>query len=178
LFEVHPVRRRLQELDGNAVGVAQVERESPTEGTPRDLDGLLASQKRDATKSLDVSMDVVGPQTQVRVADVVRLHVSALAGRNQVLDELEDAPARKVPERRLDLDAVISDDLADVRDVEALPKGRALAEKERIELDRPIETRNREADMVETTKCQRTPPSRSAFGADVDQSPRLSCASA
>jgi hypothetical protein len=50
----------LQELDRNPVGVAQVEREPPTKGTPWDLHGLLASQKRDTAKSLDVTMNVVG----------------------------------------------------------------------------------------------------------------------
>jgi hypothetical protein len=64
----------------------------------------------------------------VRVADAARLHVNALAGRNQVLDELEYTPTRKVPERRLDFGVLISDDLADVGDVEALAKGRRLTE--------------------------------------------------
>src|SRR5947208_2739479 len=104
----------LQELDRNPVGVAQVQREPPTKGTPWDLDGLLASQERDSAESLDVSMNVVGRQTQVRVADVVRLHVDPLAGRNQVFDELEYTPTREVPEGRLDLDSFVSDDLADV----------------------------------------------------------------
>ena len=166
----------LQELDRNPVGVAQVEREPSTEGTPWDLDGLLASQKRDTAKSLDVSMNVVGRQAQVRIADVVRLHVNALAGRSQVLDELEYTPTRKVPERRLDFDAFVSDDLADVGDVEALAEGRRLVKEERIELDGLVEARNREADMIEATKCQRTPPSRSPFGAGVDPPERrLSC---
>jgi hypothetical protein len=99
-----------------------------------------------------------------------------LTGRDQVLDELEDTLARKVPERRLDFDAFVSDDLADVGDVEALAKGRRLAKQERIELDSLVETRNREADVVETTKCQRTPRSRSASAADLDQAERpLSC---
>ena len=118
----------LQELDRNSVGVAQVEGEPPTKGTPWDLDGLLASQKRDTAESLDISVNVVGRQTQMRVADVVRLHVNALAGRNQVLDELEYTPSRKVPKRRLDFDAFVSDDFAHVGDVEALAQGRRLAQ--------------------------------------------------
>ena len=50
-------------------------------------------------------MEVVGDERQVRVADVVGLHVDRLVRRIVVLDQLEREPAGQIEERRLDRQA-------------------------------------------------------------------------
>ena len=72
------------------------------------------------TQARVVGLHIVGHETEVGVARVVRLHVhtSARVGR-LVLEQLEDDPAGQA-EERASMPRRVADDLTDVRDVQVL----------------------------------------------------------
>src|SRR5262249_6321162 len=105
---------------------------------PRHLDRPLRSKLRtERAEALEVRVHVLGDEAKVRVPDVVRLEIDAARTGPDVLEELEDRTAGEPPERAVEDEAGIADDVADVLDVPPLPQDRLLAEKRGVERNRP-----------------------------------------
>src|SRR5205823_581282 len=88
--------RRLEELDGDSVGIAQVEPAAAAVDARVDVDGRAHERVESAgTKLLVETAKVVDDEAEMRRADVPRLDLGALAGRREVLEELDQVLAAR-----------------------------------------------------------------------------------
>src|SRR5581483_6147131 len=150
LAEVRAARRQLDQLDRDPVGIAQVAHLAAAVRPPRNIDGALGAELgTDRTQALEVGVHVLGDQAEVCVPDVVGFEVDPPGAGYDVLEQLEDRAAGKAPERAVQHDAWVPEHVSDVLDVPALPQHRLLVEERGVERDRPVEARDREADVVE-----------------------------
>src|SRR6185295_13369488 len=86
--QFHASCRYLDQLDGDAVRVADARGIPALVGPPLDQHRIVAAQVGTAPETLERLMQVIGLKRQVRVSDVVGLHVDELVRWAVVLNEL------------------------------------------------------------------------------------------
>ena len=93
------------------------------------------AERRDVGEAFEVALDVVGDEAEMRIADVVGLEVDASGRRLQILDQLEYDAAGELPERGVELGALVADDASDVLDVPGTTNQRLSFEQAAVEVD-------------------------------------------
>src|SRR5712691_7811755 len=101
---IRPAGRLLEELDRDAIGVAQVARAAALVRPPRDGYGARGSEGvvAERTHAREIPFQIVGNEAKVCVAGIGALHVDRTGRWRAVLQELEDDTVGQLEERALE----------------------------------------------------------------------------
>ena len=142
---------RLEQLDGDAVRVSQIERESAPVDPCVDLDGS-GDERRHALRHqvLVERAKIRDDEAEVGGADVARLDVGLAAGRREVLEQLDHVLAAGEPEMgHSDVGVGVADDGGEVAAFLLLRCDHLAAEEIAIEDERAVEIGDRVAGVVD-----------------------------